>query len=146
VLTEAAVKGQQDHLLGLKENVIIGRLIPAQVEIPGMDDILRPQPALDMGAMAPGGWLRGPAVPDTDDSTEIDVLGSEDDFDRLAQAARTYASEGEEEDDLEDIFDDDDDEEEVATTESTEPAVGVAEQTTAPAVGVAEETTEEPQG
>ena len=124
VLTEAAVKGQQDHLLGLKENVIIGRLIPAQVEIPGMDDILRPQPALDMGAMAPVGWLRGPAVPEVDDSKEIDVLGSEDDFDRLAQAARTYATEGEEEDDLEDIFDDDD-EEEVATaesTESTEPA------------------------
>ena len=29
VLTEAAVKGKVDHLLGLKENVIIGKLIPA---------------------------------------------------------------------------------------------------------------------
>ena len=29
VLTEAAIKGKVDHLIGLKENVIIGRLIPA---------------------------------------------------------------------------------------------------------------------
>ncbi|GGD10382.1 DNA-directed RNA polymerase subunit beta' [Pyruvatibacter mobilis] len=29
VLTEASVSGKQDHLIGLKENVIVGRLIPA---------------------------------------------------------------------------------------------------------------------
>jgi len=29
VLTEAAISGKVDHLLGLKENVIVGRLIPA---------------------------------------------------------------------------------------------------------------------
>ena len=29
VLTEAAIRGKQDQLLGLKENVIIGKLIPA---------------------------------------------------------------------------------------------------------------------
>ena len=29
VLTEAAIKGKADPLLGLKENVIIGKLIPA---------------------------------------------------------------------------------------------------------------------
>jgi DNA-directed RNA polymerase subunit beta' len=29
VLTEAAVKGAKDDLRGLKENVIVGRLIPA---------------------------------------------------------------------------------------------------------------------
>jgi len=29
VLTEAAIKGKIDHLLALKENVIIGKLIPA---------------------------------------------------------------------------------------------------------------------
>jgi DNA-directed RNA polymerase subunit beta' len=28
-LTEAAVTGKRDHLRGLKENVIVGRLIPA---------------------------------------------------------------------------------------------------------------------
>ena len=34
VLTEAAIKGKVDHLVGLKENVIIGKLIPAGT---GMD-------------------------------------------------------------------------------------------------------------
>jgi DNA-directed RNA polymerase subunit beta' len=29
VLTEAAVQGKRDKLVGLKENVIVGRLIPA---------------------------------------------------------------------------------------------------------------------
>ncbi len=29
MLTEAAIKGKVDHLQGLKENVIIGKLIPA---------------------------------------------------------------------------------------------------------------------
>ena len=29
VLTDAAIKGKVDHLIGLKENVIIGKLIPA---------------------------------------------------------------------------------------------------------------------
>ena len=29
VLTEAAIKGKSDHLIGLKENVIIGKLVPA---------------------------------------------------------------------------------------------------------------------
>ena len=29
VLTEAAINGKVDHLIGLKENVIIGKLIPA---------------------------------------------------------------------------------------------------------------------
>jgi len=28
-LTEAAINGKEDQLLGLKENVIVGRLIPA---------------------------------------------------------------------------------------------------------------------
>ena len=33
VLTESAVNGQVDHLRGLKENVIIGRLIPARLNL-----------------------------------------------------------------------------------------------------------------
>ena len=33
VLTEAAISGQVDRLLGLKENVIIGKLIPARAEV-----------------------------------------------------------------------------------------------------------------
>src|SRR5213594_5114987 len=34
VLTEAAIEGQKDRLLGLKENVIIGKLIPAGTGLP----------------------------------------------------------------------------------------------------------------
>ena len=29
MLTDAAIKGKIDHLVGLKENIIIGKLIPA---------------------------------------------------------------------------------------------------------------------
>jgi DNA-directed RNA polymerase subunit beta' len=32
VLTDAAISGKEDSLLGLKENVIIGRLIPVTPE------------------------------------------------------------------------------------------------------------------
>lgn len=47
VLTEAAIKGKEDYLLGLKENVIIGKLIPAgtgmrrykDVEVTGDENI-----------------------------------------------------------------------------------------------------------
>ena len=61
VLTEAAIKGKVDHLMGLKENVIIGKLIPAGT---GMEryrdiDVQRTQPyndpllaELQMAAMA----------------------------------------------------------------------------------------------
>jgi DNA-directed RNA polymerase subunit beta' len=34
VLTDAAIKGKRDELLGLKENVIIGKLVPAGTGMP----------------------------------------------------------------------------------------------------------------
>jgi DNA-directed RNA polymerase subunit beta' len=47
VLTEAAISGQVDRLLGLKENVIIGKLIPARAQIdlppPPVQEIPRPE-------------------------------------------------------------------------------------------------------
>ena len=153
VLTEAAVRGQQDYLLGLKENVIIGRLIPAQVEIPGMAELLKPQPALDLSAVSPGGWLRAPAEID-EDEVDFSILGpetEEDRFERMArQVARTYASEESEEEDLEDFFDDDDDEEEEqesqtasqTETQAESLPIGLAEETTEDSV--AEQTAEEP--
>ena len=42
VLTEAAISGKTDHLLGLKENVIIGKLIPARSPI-----TVEPRPVLE---------------------------------------------------------------------------------------------------
>jgi DNA-directed RNA polymerase subunit beta' len=54
VLTEAAINGKVDHLRGLKENVIMGRLIPAgtgmeyyrRVKIAG-EDIVEEEPAVE---------------------------------------------------------------------------------------------------
>ena len=39
VLTEAAIRGKVDHLQGLKENVIIGKLIPAGTGLSVYNDI-----------------------------------------------------------------------------------------------------------
>ncbi|MXZ46344.1 MAG: DNA-directed RNA polymerase subunit beta' [Chloroflexi bacterium] len=44
VLTEAAIGGATDHLRGLKENVIIGKLIPARAQI----TVERPAPIAEM--------------------------------------------------------------------------------------------------
>ena len=44
VLTEAAVRGKKDSLVGLKENVIIGRLIPAGTGLPQYRNL---EPKLD---------------------------------------------------------------------------------------------------
>ena len=41
VLTDAAIKGKVDHLVGLKENVIIGKLIPAGTGLPEVREDLK---------------------------------------------------------------------------------------------------------
>ena len=142
VLTEAAVRGQQDYLLGLKENVIIGRLIPAQVEIPGMAELLKPQPALDLSAVSPGGWLRAPAETD-EDEVDLSILGPEaddDGFERMArQVARTYARDDADDDDLDDFFDDEDDEEATTASEPETPVIGLATEAAEEAAGVQED-------
>ncbi len=45
VLTDAAIKGKRDELLGLKENVIIGKLIPAGT---GMSRYRRAEPVVNI--------------------------------------------------------------------------------------------------
>jgi DNA-directed RNA polymerase subunit beta' len=72
VLTEAAINGKVDYLRGLKENVIMGRLVPAgtgmeyyrQVKIAGEDVVEEPvqEPALD-------------AIPGYDDETRLQYAG-----------------------------------------------------------------------
>jgi DNA-directed RNA polymerase subunit beta' len=39
VLTDAALEGRQDNLVGLKENVIIGKLIPAATGLSRYQDL-----------------------------------------------------------------------------------------------------------
>ena len=54
MLTEAAVRGTTDHLRGLKENVIVGRLIPAGTGMAYHSSRKREaeeEPALDLEAL-----------------------------------------------------------------------------------------------
>ena len=72
VLTEAAINGKVDYLRGLKENVIMGRLVPAgtgmeyyrRVKIAGEDVVEEPaaEPALD-------------AIPGYDEETRLQYVG-----------------------------------------------------------------------
>jgi len=55
VLTEAAVRGTRDTLRGLKENVIVGRLIPAGTGLAYHAKRRRPGAELDAGASTFGG-------------------------------------------------------------------------------------------
>ena len=63
VLTQAAVSGQHDYLQGLKENVIIGRLIPARVESTALtEEPELPAPGRleelgDVAELVAAGWL-----------------------------------------------------------------------------------------
>ena len=88
VLTQAAVSGAQDWLLGLKENVIIGRLIPARLEIPGLDKLLGQEPVPEVATMVPGGWLGIAETPEplsleaaAKEFPDIDLFGPDDDAD-----------------------------------------------------------------
>jgi DNA-directed RNA polymerase subunit beta' len=79
VLTEAAISGQVDHLLGLKENVIIGKLIPARATI----DL--PPPPVQEIALPEGLQLPEPDFSD-DGITEEDMsmlMGAEPDLQEI---------------------------------------------------------------
>jgi DNA-directed RNA polymerase subunit beta' len=60
VLTEAAIEGKSDWLRGLKENVIIGRLIPAGTGFSGFEEELRAEagPHPDILSEDPAGYRR----------------------------------------------------------------------------------------
>ena len=65
VLTEAAINGREDHLLGLKENVIVGRLIPAGTGFEEYRDTFvispKPEPVV-VGATEPSRVATGRAA------------------------------------------------------------------------------------
>ena len=59
VLTEAAIKGKVDPLAGLKENVIIGKLIPAGTGLPEVrEDLKRREAERDAEVVAELSWLQ----------------------------------------------------------------------------------------
>ena len=98
VLTQAAISGSYDQLMGLKENVIIGRLIPAQiasaayVEEPEPELLLEMPDLADVGELVAAGWLEagaeggfgvgpGAGVPTGYYEEESDDFDDEDDED-----------------------------------------------------------------
>ncbi|MBX7132840.1 MAG: DNA-directed RNA polymerase subunit beta' [Fimbriimonadaceae bacterium] len=71
VLTEAAVRGKKDDLVGLKENVIIGRLIPTGTGVRSYRDV-----AIEVDRSAPT-WAQQSltALVEADDRIQEDDLG-----------------------------------------------------------------------
>ena len=68
VLTEAAVRGLKDDLRGLKENVIVGRLIPAGT---GFAAHASP-PSQDRGhRVVAASWTSGASLPDAEESAPV---------------------------------------------------------------------------
>jgi DNA-directed RNA polymerase subunit beta' len=73
VLTEAAISGKVDYLRGLKENVIMGRLIPAGTGMEYYHNIKLTEPVVPMDSPMPGG--------ETD--LESDILASNIDIEAI---------------------------------------------------------------
>ena len=67
VLTDAAIKGKQDPLLGLKENVIIGKLIPAGTGVAANEQIYLHGRAEELGLQDEYADLYGSNHDDTAD-------------------------------------------------------------------------------
>ena len=89
VLTEAVVEGKTDHLFGLKENVIIGKLIPAgtgwdrynasQIEAGESTDVLIDTEAMDMSSgddMAERASIEDDSAVDGQGSSEVEDEGA----------------------------------------------------------------------
>ena len=81
VLTEAAMSGDVDHLRGLKENVIIGRLIPARLDLTeegrnllGITDKIASRASLDDFDALMGLMSNEPGSPFDDDDDDDDFL------------------------------------------------------------------------
>ena len=83
VLTEAAIKGKVDHLVGLKENVLIGKLIPAGTGLKTYRDV------------------------------ELDTAGSEEEFYEAEPEAAGFVLEDEDIPDDDEIIDEPEDEEDL---------------------------------
>ena len=90
VLTEAAIKGKVDHLIGLKENVIIGKLIPAGTGMKCYSDV-----ELDTG------------MPEEPEEIEFDEMDDDQDMLDVAEDSEDLEiSETPEDAEDEDAFDD----------------------------------------
>ncbi|MCP9847102.1 DNA-directed RNA polymerase subunit beta' [Synechococcus sp. Lug-A] len=112
VLTEAAIEGKSDWLRGLKENVIIGRLIPAGTGFGGFEEELRSEagPHPDILDEESGGYRRvanlrpdytvempaatavaAPAVLDDPSEDELDAVRSKRGIEATASTFAAFA-------------------------------------------------------
>ena len=108
VLTEAAISGEVDYLRGLKENVIIGRLIPARLDVSaegrsllGIPEVL-PSAEVDSDDFETIMGLMG-EVPGMDDFEDDDGPAPQ------AGVGVDFSIDDDDEGDDDDLFDDDDD-------------------------------------
>jgi DNA-directed RNA polymerase subunit beta' len=84
VLTEAAIEGKTDGLFGLKENVIIGKLIPAGTGMPVYREITTEAPdyeplpfySTDIDAEAMAAYLRDSIAPAAPEPADAEVFGA----------------------------------------------------------------------
>jgi hypothetical protein len=75
VLTEAAIEGKSDHLFGLKENIIIGKLIPAGTGMPRYRDLKLEAPEAERMTF----WTSSEEETGTEDlAAWLASIGSED--------------------------------------------------------------------
>ncbi len=99
VLTEAAINGKTDKLVGLKENVIIGRLIPAQTLTPEELELTKPPQKELITQIVDAGLALDTRTEEPTSRIEADAELLAD-FERTAEAeADAGAEEGEEEPD-----------------------------------------------
>ena len=92
VLTEAAIKGKVDHLIGLKENVIIGKHIPAGTGMKKYRDVHlntdnKPDDEIDFDEDELLDDLEEGMDSEADVDADADVEGAEADFDDLEEDA-----------------------------------------------------------
>jgi DNA-directed RNA polymerase subunit beta' len=98
VLTEAAINGARDHLVGLKENVIIGKLIPAGSGAPqNVAAIKERQRRAALEALA-GEVLEGLGEPEFNPFLEDGVRVADEETAGLALAATIAGADEDEED------------------------------------------------
>ncbi len=114
VLTQAAVSGSHDWLLGLKENVIIGRLIPARLESLSVIEEPEPQNPFELAGGLPQDWL------ELASEASADFPFTPQGQDGPVEAGFSVETADDDDDaDDEDFFDEDDDEEETLVASGT---------------------------
>jgi DNA-directed RNA polymerase subunit beta' len=88
VLTEAAIESRSDGLVGLKENIIIGKLIPAGTGMPTYREIAPYAPdyqPMEFYSMADeeadlAEWLAGRSAAEASDVDAVDLLAGRGDL------------------------------------------------------------------